>query len=175
AYADRGFEYQENVVAAFFDAGDNFGDCFRVRKRFVYGFAEFFHQLLKLLIHVVPLLKSLNHASARVARTSKYSASTQVVPSVAVLYSVHNDSNCAARAVCPASSSRKNAVCVGPKYRRKNPTTSFGMNGYLSCALCRTKFREEVVLENLWRTVGSSPQSTGGGTEGGGGTILAVT
>src|ERR1700724_246760 len=112
---------------------------------------------------------------ARVARTSKYSASTLVVPSVAVLYSVHNDSNCAARAACPASSSRENAVCVGPKYWRKNSTTSFGMNGYLNCAFCRTKFRVEVLLENLWRTVCSSPQSTGGGTKGERGTILAVT
>src|SRR5260370_41075365 len=95
--------------------------------------------------------------------------------SLALLYSVHNNSNCGARGVCPASSRRKNAVCVGPKYRRKNSTTSFGMNGYLNCAFCRTKFRVEVVRENLWRTVCSSPQSTGGGTEGGGGTILAVT
>src|SRR6266571_1593502 len=69
--------------------------------------------------------------SARVARTSKYSASTLVVPSVAVLYSVHNDSNCAARAVCPASSSRKNAVCVGPKWRRNRRRGRYHFGGDL--------------------------------------------
>src|ERR1700730_4106089 len=107
--------------------------------------------------------------AARVARTSKYSASTLVVPSVAVLYSVHSDSNCAAKAVCPASSSRENAVCVGPKYRRNTLTSSLGVNVYLSCACSATKSSFAVVFENLWRTVCSSPQSTGGGTEGGGG------
>src|SRR5260370_38437155 len=94
---------------------------------------------------------------ARIARTSKYSASTLVVPSLALLYSVHNDSNCAARAVCPASSSRKNAVCVGPKYRRKKSTTSFGMNGYLNCDFRRTKFIVDEVLDNIWRTYFTSP------------------
>src|SRR5260370_19384821 len=111
---------------------------------------------------------------ARIARTSKYSASTLVVPSLALLYSVHNDSNCAARAVCPASSSRKNAVCVGPKYRRKNSTTSFGMNGYWNCAFCRTKFRAEAGLGKFWHPLCFSLQSHGGRSEGGGGPTFAL-
>src|SRR4051812_50153139 len=39
-------------------------------------------------------------------------------------------SSCAAKAACPPSSSRAKAICVGPKYCRKNATTSFGGNGY---------------------------------------------
>ena len=53
-YADGGFEDEENIIAAFFDAGDNFGDLFRIGKRFIDGFAEFFHELFQLLVHVVP-------------------------------------------------------------------------------------------------------------------------
>ena len=52
---DRGFEHQKNIVAAFFDAGDDFGDLFGIGERFVDGFAQFFHELLELLIHAVPL------------------------------------------------------------------------------------------------------------------------
>jgi hypothetical protein len=56
ADADGSFEDQKNVVAAFFDAGDDFGDLFGIGKRFVNGFAEFLHELFELLVHVVPLL-----------------------------------------------------------------------------------------------------------------------
>ena len=51
ADADGGFEDQEDVVSAFFDAGDNFRDLLRIRKRLVDGVAEFLHQLLELWIH----------------------------------------------------------------------------------------------------------------------------
>ena len=51
AYADGGFEDQENVVSAFLDAGNDLGNFFRVGKRFVDGFAEFLHELFQLLIH----------------------------------------------------------------------------------------------------------------------------
>ena len=48
------FEDQENVIAALFDARDNFGDLFRIREGFVDGFAEFLHQIFELLVHVPP-------------------------------------------------------------------------------------------------------------------------
>ena len=54
ADADGGFEDQENIVAAFFDAGDNFGDLFGIGKGFVDGLAEFLHELFELLVHLVP-------------------------------------------------------------------------------------------------------------------------
>ena len=73
ANADGGFEYEKNIVAAFFNAGDNFGDLFGVRERFVDGFAEFLHELLELLIHVVPPVRRLawrnTHLDARRRRT----------------------------------------------------------------------------------------------------------
>jgi len=54
ADADGGFEDQENVVAALFDAGDNFGDLFGIGERLVDGLAEFLHELFKLLVQLVP-------------------------------------------------------------------------------------------------------------------------
>ncbi len=54
ADADGGFEDQEDVVAAFFDAGDDFGDLFGIGERLVDGFAEFLHELFELLVHLVP-------------------------------------------------------------------------------------------------------------------------
>jgi len=54
AYADGGFEDEEDVVTAFFDAGDDFGDLFGVGERFVDGFAEFLHELFELLVQWVP-------------------------------------------------------------------------------------------------------------------------
>jgi len=54
ADADGGFEDQENVVAALFDAGDDFGDLFGIGERLVDGLAEFLHELFKLLVQLVP-------------------------------------------------------------------------------------------------------------------------
>ena len=54
ADANGGLKYKENVVAAFFNAGNDFGDLFGVGKRFVDGFPEFFHELFQLLIHESP-------------------------------------------------------------------------------------------------------------------------
>jgi hypothetical protein len=54
ADADGGFENQENIVTALFDAGDNFGDLFGIGERLVDGFAEFLHELFELLIQLVP-------------------------------------------------------------------------------------------------------------------------
>src|SRR5580700_1670080 len=54
ADADGGFENQEYVVSAFFDAGDDFGDLFGIGERLVDGFAEFLHELFELLVHLVP-------------------------------------------------------------------------------------------------------------------------
>jgi hypothetical protein len=54
ADADGGFEDEENVVAAFFDAGDDFGNLFGIGKRLVDGLAEFLHELFELLVHFVP-------------------------------------------------------------------------------------------------------------------------
>jgi hypothetical protein len=58
ADADGGFEDQENVIAAVFDAGDDFGDLFGLGERLVDGFAELLHELLELLVHLVPRLAS---------------------------------------------------------------------------------------------------------------------
>jgi len=41
AHSDGSFEDQKNIVAAFFDAGDDFGDLLGIRERFVDGFAKF--------------------------------------------------------------------------------------------------------------------------------------
>src|ERR1700704_6072510 len=54
ADADGGFENEENVVATFLDAGNDFGDRFGIGKRLVDRFSEFFHELLQLLIHESP-------------------------------------------------------------------------------------------------------------------------
>src|SRR6266436_409469 len=54
ADADGGFEDEENVVATFLDAGNDFGDRFGIGKRLVDRFSEFFHELLQLLIHESP-------------------------------------------------------------------------------------------------------------------------
>ena len=54
ADADGGFEDKENVVAALFDARDDLGNLLGIRERFVDGFAEFFHELFELLVHVAP-------------------------------------------------------------------------------------------------------------------------
>jgi len=54
ADADGGFENQENVIAAFLDAGHDFGDRFGIGQRLVDRFSEFFHELLQLLIHDSP-------------------------------------------------------------------------------------------------------------------------
>ena len=54
ADADGGFEDQKNVVAAFLDAGDDFGDLLGIGQRSVDGFAQFLHELLQLLIHASP-------------------------------------------------------------------------------------------------------------------------
>src|SRR6266853_6994913 len=54
ADADGGFENEENVIATFLDAGNDFGDRFGIGKRFVDRFSEFFHELLQLLIHESP-------------------------------------------------------------------------------------------------------------------------
>ncbi len=54
ADADRGLKDQKNIVATLFDAGDDFGNLFRIGERFVDGFAEFFHQVFELLIHIPP-------------------------------------------------------------------------------------------------------------------------
>lgn len=53
-HADGGFEDQENIIAALFNARDNLGDLFGIRERFVDGFAQFFHQVFELLVHVSP-------------------------------------------------------------------------------------------------------------------------
>src|SRR5260221_1409398 len=58
AYPDGGFEHQKNVVAAVFDPGNNFSNLVGVRQRFIDGLAQFFHQLLQLLIHESPLAKT---------------------------------------------------------------------------------------------------------------------
>jgi len=50
----RSFENEENVVAAFLDAGHDFGDRFGIGQRLVDRFAEFFHELFQLLIHESP-------------------------------------------------------------------------------------------------------------------------
>ena len=54
ADADGGFEDEKDVVTALFDAGDDFGDLFGVGKRLVDGLAEVLHELLELLVHLVP-------------------------------------------------------------------------------------------------------------------------
>ena len=54
ADANRGFEDEKNVVAAFLDAGNDFGDRFGIGQRLVDRFSEFFHELLQLLIHESP-------------------------------------------------------------------------------------------------------------------------
>ena len=54
ADADGGFEDEEDVVAAFLDAGDDFGDLFGLGQRFIDGFAQVFHELLELRIHESP-------------------------------------------------------------------------------------------------------------------------
>src|SRR5208283_4774680 len=54
ADADGGFENQENVVAAFFDAGNDFGDLLGIGQRLVDRFSKIFHELLQLLIHESP-------------------------------------------------------------------------------------------------------------------------
>lgn len=54
ADADGGFENEENVVAAFLDTGNDFGDRFGVGQRLIDRFSEFFHELLQLLIHESP-------------------------------------------------------------------------------------------------------------------------
>ena len=118
AHPDGGFEDQEDIVSTFFDAGDNLRDLLGVGERFVDGVAEFLHELLELWIHWAPRLKvnlSRSCGQARIARTSRYSPSTAVVPSLAVLCSTHNDSSCVARVACPAVSNLENAVFVGPK------------------------------------------------------------
>src|ERR1700683_2026764 len=50
ADADGGFEHQKNIVTAFFDAGDDFGNLVGVGQRLIDGFPKFFHQLLKFLV-----------------------------------------------------------------------------------------------------------------------------
>ena len=52
---------------------------------------------------------------ARIARTSRYSASTLVLQSGAVLCSAHNDSNRDAHSAWFCLSSRENVTRVGPK------------------------------------------------------------
>src|SRR2546423_12977355 len=108
------------------------------------------------------------------ALTSRYSAATLVVSPVASLFSVQSCSNCEANESWPVLSSCANAACVGPKYLRKNATTSFGLNGYSKFKVCRSTVNFEIFLERRCRTAASSPQSTGGTTPGGGGTIFAV-
>src|SRR5579871_2194376 len=54
ADADRGFQNQENVVPAFFNAGHYFRDLFGVGKRFINGVTKLLHQLLELRIHAFP-------------------------------------------------------------------------------------------------------------------------
>ena len=54
ADADGGFKYKKNVVTAFLDAGNDFGDRFGIGKRLIDRFSEFFHELLQLLIHESP-------------------------------------------------------------------------------------------------------------------------
>ena len=54
ADADGGFEDEKNVVAAFLDAGNHFGDRFGIGQRLVDRFSEFFHELFQLLIHESP-------------------------------------------------------------------------------------------------------------------------
>src|SRR4029077_11225646 len=54
ADANGGFENEENVVAAFLDAGNDFGDRFGIGQRLIDRFSEFFHELLQLLIHESP-------------------------------------------------------------------------------------------------------------------------
>jgi len=54
ADADGCFENEEDVVAAFLDARYDFRDRFGIGQRLVDRFAEFFHELLQLLIHESP-------------------------------------------------------------------------------------------------------------------------
>ena len=54
ADADGGLENEENVVSAFLDAGNDFGDRFGIGKRLIDRFSEFLHELLQLLIHESP-------------------------------------------------------------------------------------------------------------------------
>src|SRR5438105_2679379 len=54
ADANCGFEHQENIVTAIFDPGDDVRNLFRISKRLVDGFAQFFHQVLQLLVHESP-------------------------------------------------------------------------------------------------------------------------
>lgn len=53
ADADGGLENEKNIVAAFFDAGDDFGDLLGIGKRFVDGFAKFLHEFFESIVHVV--------------------------------------------------------------------------------------------------------------------------
>jgi hypothetical protein len=56
AYSDGGLEDEENVVAALFDARDDFGDLFGIRERFVDGLAKFLHEFFESIVHWVPLM-----------------------------------------------------------------------------------------------------------------------
>ena len=56
AYSDGGLKDEENVVAALFDARDDFGDLFGIRKRFVDGLAKFLHEFFESIVHWVPLM-----------------------------------------------------------------------------------------------------------------------
>src|SRR5205814_6275952 len=102
-----------------------------------------------------------------------YSPLTSVPPSCAILCSSYSASSCAARAAWPDSSSRANVICVGQKYCRKNPTTSFGGKGNTKLKFCRIQLISFAFDPKRWRTTASSPHSTGGGS-GGGGIALAV-
>jgi hypothetical protein len=66
ADADGGFENEENVVAAFLDTGNDFGDRFGVGQRLVDRFSEFFHELFQLLIHESPWNRTPLTAASRV-------------------------------------------------------------------------------------------------------------
>ena|SRR5580765_3563264 len=54
ANPDGGFEDEKNIVAAFLDAGYDFGNLLRVGQRLIDGFAQFLHELLQLRIHETP-------------------------------------------------------------------------------------------------------------------------
>jgi len=61
-----------------------------------------------------PLTHSPTHRYFTTATTSRYSDCTRVVPSVARLWSVHNDSSSRRSAALPVSSSEEKARMVGP-------------------------------------------------------------
>ena len=53
AYANGGFQNEKNVITTLFDPGNNFRNLVRVGQRLVDCFTQFFHQLLKLLVHEI--------------------------------------------------------------------------------------------------------------------------